>query len=343
MARCLTLVALTLLALSGCGGRNKPPVKIERISVFAAIDRDAGEAVMREFTKETGIEVDAIWDHESAKTVGLAKRVQLEGAKSACVWWSGESHYTSLLFAQGKLEAWDPKIEPKPISNGRDWAGFSGRYRVIVYKRGTWPKELPKPKTLADLTHPKLVRQVAIARPQFGTTATHMAVLSRSKEGLELMRKFKANDVQLMPSNSHAIRAVTKNLALACITDSDDYLAFKQQDEELELVIPDQPSQADPAAPAMGVMIVCCSAAIIKGANEKDAKLALKFINFLRSMRGENIMANSTMQTVPMLEGTEHPDVLPWPRDLKTMDYAYPTSVAQWEKEMASVKEIFGE
>ena len=71
--------------------------------------------------------------------------------------------------------------------------------------------EADRPKSLLDLTDPKWKGKVAIAKPQFGTTATQAACLFEVL-GPDAARAFyrglKANDVQIVPGNKQAAEAV---------------------------------------------------------------------------------------------------------------------------------------
>ena len=56
------------------------------------------------------------------------------------------------------------------------WFGFAARARVIIVNRELVPQER-LPTSIRDLADPSWKAQVGIAKPLFGTTATHAACL----------------------------------------------------------------------------------------------------------------------------------------------------------------------
>src|SRR5438309_780709 len=72
--------------------------------------------------------------------------------------------------------------------------------------------EADRPRSLLDLTNPKWKGKVAIAKPQFGTTATQAACLFEVL-GPDAARAFyrglKANDVRVVPGNKQAAEGTT--------------------------------------------------------------------------------------------------------------------------------------
>ena len=61
------------------------------VIVYAAQDQVYAEPILREFEKETGIKVKAVYDSEAVKTVGLANRLLAERSHPQCdVFWGNE-------------------------------------------------------------------------------------------------------------------------------------------------------------------------------------------------------------------------------------------------------------
>ncbi|MFB3065373.1 MAG: hypothetical protein ACE10D_02565, partial [Planctomycetota bacterium] len=79
-------LGVTLMCLSGAA-RAAP----DEVSVYVSLDREHSERILRRFQEETGIEVDAQYDMERNKTVGLVQRlIEEKGSPAADVYWNNE-------------------------------------------------------------------------------------------------------------------------------------------------------------------------------------------------------------------------------------------------------------
>ena len=66
------------LFFAGCQGQSGPVV-----TIYCAHDRAHSEQILDLFEKETGIRVEAIYDTEASKTVGLAERLRAEKGEAS--------------------------------------------------------------------------------------------------------------------------------------------------------------------------------------------------------------------------------------------------------------------
>ena len=99
----------------------RKPSRRSQVVVYAAQDQVYAEPILREFEKETGIKVKAVYDSEAVKTVGLANRLLAERSHPQCdVFWGNEEMRTRQLAAQSVFRE----------TNG--WAAFGYRSRRIV-------------------------------------------------------------------------------------------------------------------------------------------------------------------------------------------------------------------
>src|SRR5258706_3743893 len=167
-------VAATVL-LAGCGS-SQPEVV-----VYAALDREFSEPILQDFEKETGIRVLAKYDTEANKTVGLATAILQERNRPRCdLFWNNEVLQTLRLEKEGVLEVYrSPSAEGFPaafVSQDGHWHGFAARARVLVVNTKVVPPD-QMPDSIQDLVDPKWKGKIAIAKPLFGTSATHAAVL----------------------------------------------------------------------------------------------------------------------------------------------------------------------
>jgi len=211
------------------------------VVVYAAQDQVYAEPILREFEKETGIKVKAIYDSEAVKTVGLANRLLAERDHPQCdVFWGNEEMRTRQLAAQGVFRE----------TNG--WAAFGYRSRRIVINTnfvslGSAPasgavsraaRETPAdgasagtregaraPQSLLELTNESWRGKVALAFPQFGTTATHFHALKQlwgETAWLAWCRALAANKPFVVDGNSVVVKFVGRSEAWIGLTDSDD-------------------------------------------------------------------------------------------------------------------------
>lgn len=192
------------------------PLANDQVVAYCAQDQDYAEPILREFTKESGIKAPAVYDSEAVKTVGLANRLLAERAHPRCdVFWGNEELRTRQLAAQDVFRA----------TNG--WAAFGYRSRRIVINTNRL-QAASAPHSLLELTNATWRGKVALAYPQFGTTATHFHAL-RQGWGATVWeswcRALAANKPFLVDGNSVVVKTVGRGDAWVGLTDSDDIAA----------------------------------------------------------------------------------------------------------------------
>src|SRR5205085_730602 len=73
------------------------------VVLYTSQDQDFAEPVLKQFTRETGIRVQSVFDSEAVKTVALANRLLAEANHPQCdIWWSNEELRTRQLAARGE-------------------------------------------------------------------------------------------------------------------------------------------------------------------------------------------------------------------------------------------------
>lgn len=200
-------------------GYDTPP---KRVIVYAAQDQVYAEPILREFEQETGIKVKAVYDSEAVKTVGLANRLLAERNHPQCdVLWGNEEMRTRQLAAQGVFRE----------TNG--WAAFGYRSRrIVVNSQFPSGRRLENPRSLLELTNQAWHGKVALAFPQFGTTATHFHALKQlwgETAWLAWCRALAANKPFVVDGNSVVVKFVSRGEAWIGLTDSDDIAATQRE------------------------------------------------------------------------------------------------------------------
>src|ERR1700722_12623360 len=164
------LAALPALLLSGC--RGKP-----RVVLYSAQDREFAEAILEDFSREHGIDAVPKFDSEANKSVSLYEEIVAEKGHPRCdVFWNNEILGTIRLQSQDLLQPYDsPSAAPFPSwakAEDHTWYAFASRARILIVNTKL-VAEKDRPTKLADLTQPRWRRKLVMAKPQFGTTATH--------------------------------------------------------------------------------------------------------------------------------------------------------------------------
>ncbi|MEI7728480.1 MAG: substrate-binding domain-containing protein [Verrucomicrobiota bacterium] len=216
--RILFLLAIIGIALgfSACtGGKNGEVV------VYAAQDQEYAEPILKQFTKETGIQVKTLFDSEAVKTVGLANRLLAETNRPQCdVFWGNEEMRTRQLAARG-------------VFREKGVAGFGFRSRRLVANTNLITKlNLRTTVTLAQLTNRIWQGKIALAYPLYGTTAAHFHALRQhwgERAWLDWCQALQANRPLLVDGNSVVVKLVGRGEAYLGLTDSDDILAGQRE------------------------------------------------------------------------------------------------------------------
>ena len=184
-----------------------------QVVAYCAQDQEYAEPILREFSKQTGIKARAVYDSEAVKTVGLANRLLAERPHPQCdVFWGNEELRTRQLAAQHVFRE----------TNG--WAAVGYRSRRIVINTNR-VSLAAAPRSLLELTNETWRGKVALAYPQFGTTATHFHALRQhwgNDRWQAWCRALAVNKPLLVDGNSVVVKMVGRGEAWIGLTDSDD-------------------------------------------------------------------------------------------------------------------------
>lgn len=315
MRKILTLAFawLACLALGACGGAD--------VTLYVALDQEHSEKLVKLFEEETGLSVNAQFDTEASKTVGLVARIVEERKRPLCdVFWNNELAHTVRLAQQGLLQAYvSPAAKDVPARfkdpRGR-WTGFAARARILIVNTERIPDPADRPKSMWDLLDPRWRGQCGIARPLTGTTLTHFCALyhrlgpidfSRFQDGLE------RNEVAMLQSNGATMRAVATGRLAFAFTDTDDFHVALTKGHPVVAVFPDQ------GEGQIGTMLIPNSVGIVAGAPHPAA--ARKLVDFLLSKRVEAMLAASKSAQIPLRPDVPGPRALPPLRSLKLMEW----------------------
>jgi iron(III) transport system substrate-binding protein len=304
-----TVVLLSaVIVLVGCKRQDQPQASTapagQEVVVYTALDRQFSEPILSEFTAKTGIEARAVYDTESTKTVGLANRIRAEANRPRCdVFWNNEILNTLRLKAEGLLQPCQPSQASNYPAHYRDpeghWYGFAARARVIIVNTElVKPKELPT--SVSDLAKPKWRGRAGIAKPLFGTTASHVACLFAllgEDEAKALLTSLKENDIQVVAGNKTCAEMVGAGRLAAGLTDTDDALIELEAGKPVKIVFPDGSEDG------VGTLLLPNTLAVVKGA--PHAQAAVRLIDYLLSPEVEAKLAAGPSAQIPLNRQTK--------------------------------------
>jgi iron(III) transport system substrate-binding protein len=312
------LVILFALATIYYLGDSLMPSENEVI-VYVSHDQDYSEPILKDFEKDTGIKVKAVYDTEATKTVGLVNRLIAEKNRpQADVFWNNELSRTILLKEKGVLSPYKSSGALDKPDSYKDpdgyWTGFAARARVMIYNTQS-VKETEAPKSINDLLNPMWRGKVGIANPALGTTGDQVAALF-SLWGDDVAKRYftglKGNDVKVVESNGMVKNQVAAGELYMGLTDTDDANDAIQGGKSVAMVYPDQREGG------IGTLLLPNSVMLIKGApHQENAK---KLIDYLLSSTTEEKLSRSKAVQIPLGKGVPHPDNVPSIESLKLMN-----------------------
>jgi iron(III) transport system substrate-binding protein len=310
------------------------------VVVYTALDRKFSEPILNDYKKSASIEVLPKFDVESTKTVGLVEAIIAEKDRPRCdLFWNNEILNTVRLKKLGLLEMYLSKSASSYPSESYDkndfcWHGFAARVRIlIVNTRKLKPDEYPK--SVSELSDPKWRGRVGLAKPLFGTTATHMAVLFAADEAraTKWFTDVKANDAKIMSGNKQVATAVASGQLDWGLTDTDDALVEIASGLPVKIVIPDQ------AEGGVGALLIPNTLAIIKGSpNTEGAK---KLVDYLLANNVEDKLAVGPSGQLPLSLLAQAKPKIEGINSAKFMNVDWDKAAEVWPAAMKVLREKF--
>ncbi|MBI1249517.1 extracellular solute-binding protein [bacterium] len=320
----LVAIPLILSAASGCR-----PAASQEVVVYTALDQEFSEAPFADFEKETGTVVVPKFDTEANKTVGLTDALLAEQARPRCdVFWNNEILNTLRLHQAGLLESYRPKnIDQYPAAFRADddtWFGLAARARILLVNTDLVPQQ-DRPTSVFDLTDEKWKQKCGYAKPLFGTTATHAAVLFAllgEEKAKEFFSKLKEN-ARMYPGNKQVAQAVARGEIAFGLTDTDDAMVEIESGQPVAIVYPDQ------GEGQLGTLFIPNTLAIIKGGPHPEE--ARQLVDYLLSAQVETSLANGPSAQIPLNTNIDIPLRVESPKTIRPMKVDWNKAVEQWQ------------
>lgn len=304
------VVFLAFLATAALGQEEAAPPDPGEVIVYVSLDKQFSEPILREFQEETGIKVRPVYDTEAVKTVGLVNRMLAERHRPrADVFWNNEILRSIQLKNEGLTAAYQsPSAESIP-SHMKDpeghWTGFAARARAVLVNKDLLPNAEEWPSRVQDLADPKWKGRAAYAKPLFGTTNTHAAVIW-SMAGPEKAREFwngVFENAVMLPGNAQARDAAVSGEVAWCLTDTDDAHGALIDGANVEILYPEEgPS-------GKGTLLIPNTLILLKNSpNQENGK---KLIDYLLTEKVEAQLAAGRSAQLPVRDGIAGPPRLP--------------------------------
>lgn len=293
---------------------------IPEVVVYVSEDQVFSEPILKDFERDAGIRVRAVFDTEEAKSTGVMNRLIAEkNNPQADVYWANEPIRAELLKQLGLAAPYrSPNAEGVPAAYKDPegyWTGFSARARVLIVRSGV----VAPPASLVDYAAPRFKGRAVIANPLFGTTGVQMAALfslwgeERAARFLEAMTR---NSVKISTSNGESADLVASGEFDFSLVDSDDAVNRARQGKPVRMIYPDQ------GETEAGMLILPNALVLTHGA--PHAEQAKSLVDYLLSGETERKLAFADCAQIPLHPGVETPPDVPKIESLKTMraDYA---------------------
>jgi iron(III) transport system substrate-binding protein len=308
------------------------------VVLYCAADQEHALPIVRDFEAETGLDVEALYDVEASKTVGLVNLLLEEKDRPRCdVFWNNELAHTIRLRREGVLAPYASPAAATIPEEFRDpggfWTGFAARARVLVVHEPSVP-EPERPRRLHELADPKWKGRTAIARPITGTTLTHFAALFETW-GEERARAFcealLGNEVDLAGGNAVVARGVADGRNAFGLTDTDDVESQRRNGKPVVAVFPD--------AEGEGTLLIPNSVMLIRGGPHPQN--GRRLVDYLLSAEVERRLAFSPSANIPVRAEVEAPPSVRRIDSIRRMRVDWEAIAIRLDERLEELKGIF--
>jgi len=266
----------------------------DALVVYCTHDSVYSEKILRDFERATKIPIVIKFDTEATKSLGLVELLIMEKEHPRCdVFWNNELLGMLRLKKEGVLRKYTGKSHSRIPEGMKDpegyWAGFAARLRVYIINTEKMKADLQEAENMLknDPGH------FALAKPLYGTTLTHFAVLwnELGEQSLKLwFEQKKKQGLKIVSGNSAVKNTVAAGACFCGFTDTDDFFIAKDEGKPVDLL----------PVRAAGGKVICIpnTAAVIKGT--KKLREAHKLIDYLLSAQTEVALARSASRQIPV-------------------------------------------
>ena len=283
------LPVLILFTLAGM-------VYAESLIVYSGRSKSLVEPIIKQFEKETGIEVKVNY----GGTTQLAAALLTEGDKSpAALFWAQDAGALGAVSKKAMFEKLPETILTQVPSDFRDangfWVATSGRARVLAYSPERVKME-ELPESVFDLTQPMWKGRVGWAptNASFQAFVTSLRVQVGEERTEAWLRGMKANGVKQYAKNTPIIEALAAGEIDLGLPNHYYLLRFKKGNSGFPV------AQTFFKASDPGNLVNVAGIGLLKSTENKET--ALKFMEFLLSAKAQQYFTSDVFE-YPVIEG----------------------------------------
>lgn len=309
MRRICLVLSLTLSVSLSVPAVAKEPAPV--LNLYSARHYATDEALYRDFTKASGIEINRV-DSDDA---GIIARLKAEGAASpadvillvdAARLWKGEVDGMFLPIHSKVLEAAVPAhLRAKPTNDGATaWFGLSTRARIIVYdKSKIHPQDVD---TYEELGDPKNKGKLCLrsgSHPYnlslFGSMIEHSGAAKT-----ELWLKGMVDNMARAPKggDTDQIRAVASGECGVAVTNSYYLARLMRSSDPADKAVMERVGVVFPNQQSWGTHVNIAGGAVAR--HSKNTANAIKFLEYLASPEAQRYFAYGNNEW-PVVKGIE--------------------------------------
>jgi iron(III) transport system substrate-binding protein len=312
-------LAVLLLAggLAACGSASGASGSAGSITLYSGQHEQTTQSLVTAFEQQTGIQVNVRYNDEDS----FADEIIAEKSHPvADVFYTENSPVLEYLQNQGLLAPVDgstlAKTPSKYNSPQGDWVGASARVSVLIYNP-SMISESQLPTSVLQLANPKYKGKLAFAAGEtdFQPIVTSVARAYGNAKATTWLEGIKANaGSHIYPDNETIADEVNRGAVAFGVVNQ--YYWYRMQAELGASNVHSKITYFAPHDP--GYVVDVSGAAILKSAkNKADAQ---KFLAFIVSKQGQDIIAHSISYEYPLGDGvttaapeTPFADLQPYP------------------------------
>ena len=329
------LLVTLLVCLSGCIGSAD-----NEVVIYAALDKEFSQPILNQIESELDVTILPKFDVESNKTVGLVTElIQQRKRPRVDIFWNNEALHTIRLQQMGLLEPWNPaaaeRIPATFKATDGSWTGFAARARVFLINTDLIPDESDRPDTFFDLADPKWSQKCSMAKPLFGTSATHAAVMFDrlgAEAAARWYRQIRSNAVIEGGNRQVAIKVGRGELAFG-LTDTDDAMLEIDKGSPVTIVYPDQ------ADSESGTLLIPNTICLLAGGPNPQRARAV--IERLLQAEIERQLALGSSAQFPLNPEVSVASRANPPASLKVMTADFESAAEKWDQIAQELAQIF--
>jgi len=306
-------VIAIVLILSACGDGESS----KELTVYTPMPEENADAYLKKFEEDTGITVN----YTRLSTGEIYSKLEAQDGKSdASIWFAGPSDSFIQADEAGFLDEYEAdnlenldKIDDNLIVEGANWIPiYQGPIAFATNKDWLEENGYEAPTSWDDLLKPEFENNIMLAHPGASGTGyqfvSTLVQIMGEDEAFDYLKEFNKNVKQWTKGGSANAQFIGIGEVGTGLAFAQDLLPLKDEGYPLEITYPED-----------GVSVAVEGAAKIKGGPDSEKENAKKFMNWINSIEGQSVYADTGYYHIPVVPGANMPEGAP---DLDELDVA---------------------